>query len=348
MKILFLQEHLRENHVKEENGAYKNVFFQTKGGELLRKLVENGLHLDKQNYYIDYAYGLIPKVIQRDKYQRAIKYKPPTQKEANGEYDYLFDRIVRDKPDIIIPAGNIGCKALLGKSSISQLRGVPVKITVKSNKQVEATQMGDEMQLLNLQKRLEMVQGELNAFMNAYGAQIAGNEAKQKERDGLQRKVDHTMHEIQKLNATDPNVHECWVLPMFSMEYMLVNPSVQNLIEADFVTLKKFVEEGDKAFEAAPVEYEYVTDIERVREIFKKDIPAAAVTAWDLETNTLRPELPGAKPLVISVSFTEGTGITIPLEHKDFQWLPGHLAELYQYIKEFVADPNIVKVGHNI
>lgn len=278
MKILFLQEYIRENHMKKEpNGSFKNVFFQTKGGQILKKLIEDGMNLAKGNYYIDYAYSLVPKVLARDKYDRATKYKPPTAKEAAPEYEHLYRRIVREKPDIVIPSGNIGCKALTGKAAISTQRGVPVKVTVKSD--------GEE--------------------------------------------------------------HETWVLPMYSMEYMLVNPSVQNLIEADFVTLKKFVDQGEAAFVAKPVNYEDVTTIERVREIFTKDVKEAPVVAWDLETNTLRPELPGAKPLVISLSFKEGTGLTIPLEHKEFQWLPGHLAEIYNYIAEFVADPNIIKVSHN-
>lgn len=348
MKVLFLQEHNREAHMKKVDGEYKNVFMGTKGGQLLRKLVEGGLNLDKNDYYIDYAYSLIPKVIARDNYDRATKYKPPTQKEASEEYKYLNDRIVRDKPDIIVPTGNLGCKALLGKSAISKLRGVPEKVTITSSEAAAPMLPGDEEKLVNLKKRLEGCIALLASFDKAYGNQLADTKSLQTERAQLQRQVEHTEHEIKKLENSGGNTHECWVLPMYSMEYMLVNPSVQNLIEADFVTLKKFVDQGEKAFDASPVDYEFVESIERVREIFTKDIPAAPIVSWDLETNTLRPELPGAKPLVISISFKEGTGITIPLEHKDFTWLPGHLAELYDFIKKFVADPEIIKVGHNI
>ena len=264
---------------KQQDGTFKNVFFHTKGGQILKKLIEDGLKLNKNEYYIDYAYSFVPKVIARDKYGRATKYKSPTAKEASAEYKYLFKRIVQGEPDIIIPSGNLGCKALLGKANISKQRGVPAKVTVKSE---------------------------------------------------------------------DGEEHSCWVLPIYSMEYMLVNPSIQNLIESDFVTLKKYVDQGDSAFMAKPVNYEDVTTIERVREIFTKDIKNAPIVSWDLETNTLRPELPGAKPLVISLSWEEGKGCTIPLEHKDFTWAPEHLQEIYDYIRQFVADPNILKVGHNI
>lgn len=64
--------------------------------------------------------------------------------------------------------------------------------------------------------------------------------------------------------------HEVWVLPTYSIEYMLVQPNIRNLIEADFITLQKFIEQGESAFEASPVEYEFVDNIERVREILKR------------------------------------------------------------------------------
>jgi DNA polymerase I-like protein with 3'-5' exonuclease and polymerase domains/uracil-DNA glycosylase len=279
LKILFLQEYMRESHIRQENsGEISNIFLSTKGGSILKKLVKDGLGLSYDDFYIDYAYGLVPKVITRDKYGKAVKYKQPTAREANAEYEYLYRKIVSEKPDIIIPTGNLGCKALIGKSSISQLRGVPVK----------------------------------SAFSN-------GQEN-----------------------------FETWIMPMYSMEYMLVNPSVQNLIEADFVTLKKFVDTGEAAFEASPVEYEFVTSMERVREIFNVEVTKAPSVAWDLETNTLHPELRGAKPLVVSLSWEEGTGCTIPLEHKDFTWNFYELDEIYKLLEDFVGNPDIPKEGHNI
>lgn len=356
MKILFLQEYVREAHMKKDGDGWKNVFMSTKGGQILRKLVESdsGLNLKRSNYYIDYAYSLVPKVLQRDKFDRATKYKPPTQKEASPEYEHLFKRIVKEKPDIIIPTGNLGCKALLGKSAISSLRGVPQKVTV--------TTTADEMDLAPtgyltpddlkpLQDKLDNVEEQIRVFHSLYPSERLEKSAElRRELDNLESYAEDLRNQIGDRDKANPSgtEHTCWVLPMYSMEYMLVNPSVQNLVEADFVTLNKFVEKGEVAFEASPVEYEFVTDIERVREIFTKDIPAAPMTAWDLETNTLRGELPGAKPLVISLSYEEGTGVTIPLEHKEFQWLPGHLAEIYNYIKEFVGNPAIPKVGHNI
>jgi DNA polymerase I-like protein with 3'-5' exonuclease and polymerase domains/uracil-DNA glycosylase len=348
--------------MKKEDGQFKNIFFQTKGGQLLRKLIEDGLELKRNDYYIDYAYSMVPKVISRDKAGRAVKYKPPKQTEANGEYDYLFQRIVKEKPDIIVPTGNIGCKALIGKSAITSLRGVPEKVTVKAKVAIkgEGAPSQDQnsygVEHTDLLNKLDRAEEELDAHKNAYPPdRLTGS--LMTERDRIEEYIVNLQAEVDTLEANaDENentsyevqTHECWVLPMYSMEYMLVNPSIQNLVEADFVTLKKFVEEGDTAFEASPVDYEFVTDIDRVRSIFTDKIPNAPITAWDLETNTLHPELDGAKPLVISLSWKEGEGVTIPLEHKDHTWNVMELAEVYKLTQDFVADPNIIKVGHNL
>ncbi|MGV3099176.1 hypothetical protein, partial [Streptococcus thoraltensis] len=91
MKVLFLLEHVRENHMKKKDDSFVNVFFQTEAGKILKGLIEDGLKLTRNDYYVDYAYGLIPKVIKRDKFNRAIKYKQPTQKEAKPEFEVLYD-----------------------------------------------------------------------------------------------------------------------------------------------------------------------------------------------------------------------------------------------------------------
>lgn len=394
MKILFLQEYVRENHMKRgEGGKLSNVFFQTKGGKILKKLIDEGLKLGKDDYYIDYAYGLVPKVITRDKFNRATKYKTPTQKEVSPEYELLYQRIVAEKPDIIVPTGNLGCKALVGKASISSQRGVPQKVTVKAAAPSSPASPSEEEQVVtgvkSLREQLEKIEHtlellnpddeffheflsgkgllpnnhnlcskdqlaefatqQLNSQANELDHKIRSMESWLKDR-GIDEELYEDMDLLRKFQEAKlpPAEHECWVLPMYSMEYMLVNPNIQNLIEADFVTLRKFVEQGEAAFEASPVDYEFIDSIEKVREIFTQKIPNAPIVAWDLETNTLRPENRGAKPLVISLSWEEGTGCTIPLEHKEFTWLPGHLAEIYEYIRKFVADPNIIKVGHNI
>lgn len=317
--------------MKKKDDSFVNVFFQTEAGRILKGLIEDGLKLTRNDYYIDYAYGLVPKVIKRDKFNRAIKYKQPTQKEARPEFEVLYDKIVKEKPDIIIPTGNLGCKALLGVASISKQRGVPQKVKITSKSAANISKSNE----------VKQAEEELNSFLQLYPMErIEKDQMLFRDYERLRNAVD------EEFGASLS--HEVWVLPTYSIEYMLVQPNIRNLIEADFITLQKFIEQGESAFEASPVDYEFVDNIERVRQIFKEDLPKAPIVAWDLETNTLRPEFRGAKPLVISLSWKEGQGCTIPLEHKEFTWLPGHLAEIYELIKEFVGNPDITKVGHNL
>ncbi|QEG04202.1 DNA polymerase 2 [Bacillus phage BC-T25] len=373
MKILFLQEYLRERHMKKQgDGTFKNIFLSTDAGQILKDLIKKGLGLKRGNYYIDYAFAKIPKVLEKDKFGIASKYKPPTQKEAAPELELLYQRIVKDKPDIIIPSGNLGCKAFLGKSSISSMRGVPQKVTVKATIPVEQLnaylpdEVKDEVanieELKELRSHLRKAEVELDYFIEAYGDRVDTELALKRDHAQISQRIDDLEMRIAQLESMNLDTtfslpasgetvvaeHTCWVLPMYSIEYMLVNPKIQNLVEADFGTLKKFVDKGESAFVATPVKYEDVTTIERVRDIFHREVKQVPIVSWDLETNTLHPALTGAKPLVISICTGEETGYTIPLEHKEFTWLPGYLAEIYNLIEAFVADPNIIKVGHNI
>lgn len=161
--------------------------------------------------------------------------------------------------------------------------------------------------------------------------------------------------EIKRSFAQGEVSYTTWVLPIFSMEYILAKPNAERFVQSDMTVLAKFMADGSEAYEAKQVNYEFVTDISRVKEIFNqfktppKQIPEQQwVVAWDLETNTLKPERLGAKPLVMSMSWDFAQGVTIPLEHKDFSWDPEDLKTIYNLIRDFQEDSNIIKVGHNI
>ena len=154
-------------------------------------------------------------------------------------------------------------------------------------------------------------------------------------------------------NETDS--HTFWVLPTFSIEYVSIKPNLERHVATDFMTLRKFLENGDKVFESKEVKYELVTTIERVREIFNKEIYNANndgydIVAWDLETNSLRPEIEGSKALVLSMSWANGQGVTIPLYKSDFQWANGQqdIDEIMRLMGTWLANKDMQKVGHNI
>lgn len=139
-----------------------------------------------------------------------------------------------------------------------------------------------------------------------------------------------------------------WVLPMFSMEYVNFQPNISNYLDDDLRLLHQYIQEGDTAFKPEPVTYTFLNDIDSVNEVFDYLKEHKPTTAWDLETNTLKPESKGSKALVISLSWEHGQGVTIPIEHKDFGWSEEDKKTILNHIKSFVADPTITKVGHNI
>lgn len=154
--------------------------------------------------------------------------------------------------------------------------------------------------------------------------------------------------------ASEDKEHSVWVLPTYSIEYTNVNKNAERQVLADFKTLGKFVREGEKVFKPSEVSYELVTSIERVREIFNKEIKndnedGYDITAWDLETNSLQPDREGSKPLVLSMSWSNGQGVTIPLYKADFQWANGQedIDEIINLLKEWVASNEDIKVLHN-
>lgn len=287
MKILFLQEYIRENHVKTDSSGVSTVDFkQSEMGKKLTKLL-NTIGLTGRDYIYDYAYDLIPEVQKiNPRTGKPIKYKSPTLKQRKEPEERLVRRLLKSKPDIIIPMGEIGCKFLLGNTSITKNRGVPTKQTITNEGRLGEGEVVESF--------------------------------------------------------------ETWVLPMFSMEYWTANPNIENFVTADVATLGKFVQEGEQAFIPKTVNYELVMNIERVRQIFEFLYRFKPVTSWDLETNSLRGDLLGAKPLVMSMSWEEAQGVTIPLEHHEAPWTPEELDEIYNLFKVFLGDKQQPKVGQNI
>ena len=152
----------------------------------------------------------------------------------------------------------------------------------------------------------------------------------------------------------DLGSHTFWVLPTFSVEYVSVKPNLERYVATDFRTIGKFLSHGDSAFKPEETHYELVTSIDRVKEIFHHDIQQQydeyKITAWDLETTSLRPDLPGAKALVLTMTWKHGQGVTIPLYKSDFQWENGQqdIDTILDLFKEWQKDKEQQKVGHNL
>lgn len=280
MHVVIVQDYIRDNYVRRVDGQMEVDYMNSQVGKTLRKYL-SAINLRKPNFSIDFAYDRIPKPLTvSDKNGQVMKYKDPTLAERKEPYARFIDRIVKLKPDIIVPTGNIGCKCLLGQQSISKLRGKPEQIT---------------------------------------------------------------------LEATTGETFTTWVLPMYSMEFIIVQPNAERFVQGDMLTLQKFLKEGEKAYQASPVHYEFITKIERVREVFKHLMDhKELVGSWDLETNTLKQEQQGAKPLVMTLSWEEAQGVTIPLEHKLAPWTKEELQEIYTLFAKWQSSKEHYKVGANI
>ena len=153
---------------------------------------------------------------------------------------------------------------------------------------------------------------------------------------------------------SETSSHDVWVLPTYSIEYTNVNKNSERHVVSDLQTVGKFVEQGEEAFKPKEVSYELVDTIERVREVFNKEVKndnydGVDITAWDLETNSLKPDKEGSKPLVLSLSWRNGQGVTIPLYKSDFKWENGQddINEVLELLKNWLASKEDIKVAHN-
>ena len=273
-KPMFLLEYIRQDYIANEKGRPVVRFKQSESGKMLTKML-NSIGITGRDYDIDFDFDKIPEPQKVDNRTGKIySYKKPKQSELKEPEARLLDRLLKKRPDIIIPTGGLGCKNLLGVASITKTRGVPVKVKLAED-------------------------------------------------------------------------YEPWVFPMFSMEYYIISPNVENLLKADLGTLGKYLTEGDNAFIPKKVNYELVMDIDRVREIFDYLYTNKPMTAWDLETNSLMAEAIGAKPLILSMSWKEAQGVTIPLEKKEAPWDESELEVIRTLLKRFVGDEDQPKVLHN-
>ena len=114
--------------------------------------------------------------------------------------------------------------------------------------------------------------------------------------------------------------------------------------------IKRFIKGGYdlKALEPKMGKYEHIKDFGRVKEVFEKEIPKHKIVAFDFETNTLDVWREGAKAILVSISWKEHQGITIPISHKKYPnlWTKEQYNSLIKYILNLVSSKQWV-VMHN-
>lgn len=142
-------------------------------------------------------------------------------------------------------------------------------------------------------------------------------------------------------------------LGTYSPGYVMSNPDAKRLAKLDFEVLVNFLFKGLEIFKKAPVHYTTLTnkDVDKIIAVLDMAInynntPENPI-GWDYETNTLSGTEPTSKILTVSLSFTEGTGITFPIDHPDNPLSTEDKARVVAKLIELYQSGTYL-VGHNI
>ena len=135
---------------------------------------------------------------------------------------------------------------------------------------------------------------------------------------------------LRRLNQLSPIEHD---------QYLIQNRTINRFLKGGFVnTLPKF---GS---------YELLDDFDKVKQTFDyvSSLPDKHVIAMDFETNTLETYRSGAKAIMLSMSWEEHQGVSIPLEHKLYSnlWTKEQFDYIINWILSFFDSPHW-KVMHN-
>lgn len=141
------------------------------------------------------------------------------------------------------------------------------------------------------------------------------------------------------------------VLPIFSPNYVMSNPSIKSVTEADMRLLARFVNEGTEAFKPAETNYTLFTNnfdtlVKQLEETLTHGKTPDDPIAMDVETNSLNPYAEGAKVLTVTISTQEKTGYTFPLYHPDMPWNEEQQQALNNILK-YLLTSDLYVVGHN-
>lgn len=137
------------------------------------------------------------------------------------------------------------------------------------------------------------------------------------------------------------------IFPIVHPEMVFRQPKHSDGLLADFKGLGTLSKEGFSYLEASDVEYRYLETIEDVEAEIKR-LKQSPWLCFDLETTGLNPFRDTSKIGCISLTDKTHYGVTIPVEHPDFEWEPEELEHLIALLKDLLEDPDVQKMGHNV
>lgn len=112
--------------------------------------------------------------------------------------------------------------------------------------------------------------------------------------------------------------------------------------------VNRFLAGGIENLKPKMGKYKLITDFKQAQQILTQEVYQHPIVAVDFETNTLQTYLKGAKALMISLSWQEHQGVSIPLNHRlaPDLWTKDQFNSLIAWIKDLVQSKQW-KVFHN-
>lgn len=156
------------------------------------------------------------------------------------------------------------------------------------------------------------------------------------------------------IDPTTNEVHHYWVLPTYGFIDVRLNPNKSGEFNSDIDLAKKYLQQGEVAFQHKNADYDLVMDFDKVKAIFTDLLglpplakPKYPMVAFDIEANTLEGFRPGAKMLSISMSWKTHQGVFIPVYHRESPFDDLQKQQLVNWINQLLADKRIFKLLYN-
>lgn len=133
-KILILLDYIRQEYVTLSNGNAVVNYGHSKSGRAFKAaLLRVGLR-EGTDYEFDFVYNKVPEPDRVDNYGRARTYILPDVNQLKEWNERLAQKIIRDKPKLIIPTSRFGVKFTHGTVDLSKAMGYPRKAEIHSAK----------------------------------------------------------------------------------------------------------------------------------------------------------------------------------------------------------------------
>lgn len=179
--------------------------------------------------------------------------------------------------------------------------------------------------------------------------------------DGLSTKPLLNSSAISKVQGqgvqTDIRGKNYWIMPSYGPSYAIVKPEVEVFIKRALGKVAAYLKGGEEVLKSAVAPTRVLdNNIEEVKKVFAEALKHGKTPddpiSWDLETNSLVPEAPGAKILTLSMAWheedgTSSPGITVPINHKEKPWNEDEQKLVDKFLSG-VVNSHLWKVGHNI